>query len=63
MGQPPKTGSLTSPEEETKNLPIECGPPRDDQPHKLIRKFKYSQFKPANKLTPARDAIQDWNPL
>ncbi|KAJ9062478.1 hypothetical protein DSO57_1010267 [Entomophthora muscae] len=26
---------------ETKKIPIECGPPRDDQSHDLIRKLEY----------------------
>ncbi|KAJ9052551.1 hypothetical protein DSO57_1033043 [Entomophthora muscae] len=48
-----------STERETKKLPVEHRSPRDDQPHNLIRKFEYSQFKPANELTPAIDATED----
>ncbi|KAJ9084802.1 hypothetical protein DSO57_1020482 [Entomophthora muscae] len=50
-------------EGETKKLPIERGLPRDDQPHNLTRKVEYSQFKPANELTPAKDATKDWKNL
>ncbi|KAJ9049604.1 hypothetical protein DSO57_1022721 [Entomophthora muscae] len=33
-----------STEGETKKLPVECGPPRDDQPHNLTRKFGSISF-------------------
>ncbi|KAJ9051850.1 hypothetical protein DSO57_1000510 [Entomophthora muscae] len=50
-------------EGETKKLPIERRPPRDDQPCNLLRKFECSQFKSANKLPPAKDATKDWKTL
>ncbi|KAJ9053198.1 hypothetical protein DSO57_1026595 [Entomophthora muscae] len=50
-------------EGETKNLPVERGPPRDDQPHDLKGKFEYSQSKPANELTPTMDATENWKNL
>ncbi|KAJ9089419.1 hypothetical protein DSO57_1013357 [Entomophthora muscae] len=55
--------SWTTTKGEIKKLPIERKPPRDDQPHDLTRKFEYSQFKPANELTPAMDATKDWKTL
>ncbi|KAJ9054016.1 hypothetical protein DSO57_1018892 [Entomophthora muscae] len=45
-------------EGETKKLPIECGPPRDGQPHNPTRKFEHSQFKPANEITPRNECHQ-----
>ncbi|KAJ9081575.1 hypothetical protein DSO57_1013281 [Entomophthora muscae] len=50
-------------EGETKKLPIERRPPRDDQPHNPTREFEYSQFKPANELTLTMDATKDWKNL
>ncbi|KAJ9072810.1 hypothetical protein DSO57_1023218 [Entomophthora muscae] len=50
-------------EEKTENLPIERGPPRDNQSHNLTRKVEHSQFKPANGITPALDATKDWEDL
>ncbi|KAJ9048073.1 hypothetical protein DSO57_1039784 [Entomophthora muscae] len=54
----PKIARATT-EGETNKLPIEHRPPRDDQPHSPTREFEYSQFKPANELTPAMDATKD----
>ncbi|KAJ9083505.1 hypothetical protein DSO57_1034073 [Entomophthora muscae] len=48
-----------STEEEIKKLPNKRGPPRDDQPSDPTRKFEYSQFEPANEITPTMDAIKD----
>ncbi|KAJ9084174.1 hypothetical protein DSO57_1027212 [Entomophthora muscae] len=63
-GQAKDPGITWAPTEgETKKLPVECGPPRDDQPHDLTRKFEYSWFEPANELTPATDATKDWKNL
>ncbi|KAJ9074219.1 hypothetical protein DSO57_1008745 [Entomophthora muscae] len=49
--------------EETKKLPIERGSPRDDKSHNPTRKHEYSKFKPANEITPAMDATEDWENL
>ncbi|KAJ9072866.1 hypothetical protein DSO57_1022685 [Entomophthora muscae] len=50
-------------EGETENLPIERGPPRDNQSYNLTRKFEHSQFKPDNGITPKIDATKDWEDL
>ncbi|KAJ9072664.1 hypothetical protein DSO57_1025014 [Entomophthora muscae] len=50
-------------EGETEKLPIELGPPRDNQPHNPTRKFEHSQFEPANEITPAMDATKNWEDL
>ncbi|KAJ9064752.1 hypothetical protein DSO57_1027023 [Entomophthora muscae] len=50
-------------EGEIEKLPNKCGPPKDGQPSDLTRKFKYSQFKPVNVITPAIDATKDWKNL
>ncbi|KAJ9081781.1 hypothetical protein DSO57_1011130 [Entomophthora muscae] len=50
-------------EGETKKLPIERRLPRDDQPHDPTREFEYSQFEPANELTPEMNTTKDWKNL
>ncbi|KAJ9087005.1 hypothetical protein DSO57_1037578 [Entomophthora muscae] len=66
----PDMGPATDPgitwahtEGKPENLPIERRPPRGDQSHNLTRKVEHSQFEPANGLTPAIDAIKDWENL
>ncbi|KAJ9057349.1 hypothetical protein DSO57_1023655 [Entomophthora muscae] len=43
---------------EVKKLPVECGPPKNDQSYTLKEKFEFSQFKPANQATPAMDTTK-----
>ncbi|KAJ9059613.1 hypothetical protein DSO57_1000572 [Entomophthora muscae] len=43
---------------EAKKLPVEYEAPKDDQPCNPKWKFKPSQFKPANEISPAMDATK-----
>ncbi|KAJ9082209.1 hypothetical protein DSO57_1006654 [Entomophthora muscae] len=48
---------------EAKKLPVECRPPKVDQPCNPKGKFESSQFEPSNKISPSMDATEGYKTL
>ncbi|KAJ9071145.1 hypothetical protein DSO57_1000150 [Entomophthora muscae] len=48
---------------EAENLLVKCRPPKDDQSYNPKEKFKFSQFEPANEISPEMDPTKGCKPL